>query len=275
MTDVSVARCASCGAPQPDRFCERCGEKRITTHDYSIVHFGESLLETLTHFDIRSLRALKILVLRPGELTRAYLDGQRKPYVGPIQLFVILNIVFAFFGANTFRTPLAVQRQSWLPELKQRMADNTRTQKALSDEEFEREFDRTAAVQAKTWVFSMIPVYAVCLAVLYGFRRYFFEHLVFATHFVAFVLLWILVAGISLNIAFRAAGVAGAGQRDQLISLVLLLGLAAYLFLALKRVYGDGMILAAARSLTMVVLFLPVLRAYRLLLFFVTLKTMH
>ena len=179
------------------------------------------------------------------------------------------------FSANTFRTPLAVQRQSWIPELKQRMADNTKTQKGLSDEEFEREFDRNAAVQAKTWVFSMIPAYAICLAVLYGFRRYFFEHLVFATHFVAFVLLWILVAGISLNIAFRAAGVAGAGQRDQLISLVLLLGLAVYLFLALKRVYGDRMIRAAARSLAMVVLFLPVLRAYRLLLFFVTLKTMH
>jgi hypothetical protein len=35
------------------------------------------------------------------------------------------------------------------------------------------------------------------------------------------------------------------------------------------------MIRAAARSLAMVVLFLPILRTYRLLLFFVTLKTMH
>ena len=84
-----------------------------------------------------------------------------------------------------------------------------------------------------------------------------------------------LVAGISLNIGSRAAGVAGVAQRDQLISLVLLLGLAAYLFLALKRVYGDGMIRAAARSLALIVLFLPIPRAYRLLLFFVTLKTMH
>jgi len=275
VTGVSTSVCPSCGAPQPARFCERCGEKRITTHDYSIVHFGEHLLETLTHFDIRSLRALKILALRPGELTRAYLAGQRKPYVGPIQLFVILNIVFAFLGANTFRTPLAVQRQSWMPELKQRMVENAKTQKAMDDEEFEREFDRTAGVQAKTWVISMIPAYAICLALLYGFRRYFFEHLVFSTHFVAFVLVWILVAGISLNLGLRAAGVTGNAQRDQLISLVLLLGMAVYLFLALKRVYGDGTIQAAARSLALVVVFLPVLRAYRLLLFFVTLKTMH
>jgi hypothetical protein len=275
MPDVVPAVCASCGALQSERFCERCGEKRITTHDYSIVHFGETLVETLTHFDIRSVRALKLLVVRPGALTRAYLDGQRRAYVGPIQLFVILNIVFAFFGANTFRTPLAVQQQSWMPEVKQRMVASAKARKATSDEEFEREFDRTAGLQAKTWVFSMIPAYAICLAVLYGFRRYFFEHLVFATHFVAFVLIWILAAGIPLNLMFRAAGIAGNAQRDQIISLVLLLGMVGYLFLALRRVYGDGIILGAARSLALVVLFLPILRAYRLLLFFVTLKTMH
>jgi hypothetical protein len=214
-------------------------------------------------------------VLKPGKLTRAYLDGLRKPYVGPIQLFVILNIVFAFFGANTFRTPLAVQRDSWLPQMKQRMIETAKTQRGLSDEAFEHEFDRTAGLQAKTWVFSMIPAYAMALALLYGFRRYFFEHLVFSTHFMAFVLIWILTAGISLNIALRALGTTTGAQRDQLISLVLLLGLLFYLAIALKRVYGDGLLAAAARSLALVVLFLPILRGYRFLLFFITLKTMH
>ena len=275
MTDVSTAVCVSCGTPLAGRFCPACGEKRITTHDYSIVHFFEHAVETFTHFDIKSLRALKVLALNPGKLTRAYLDGLRRPYVGPIQLFVILNIVFAFFGANTFRTPLAVQRSSWLPELKQRMVESARRQKGMNEEEFEHEFDRTAGLQAKTWVFTMIPAYAISLAVLYGFRRYFFEHLVFATHFMAFVLIWILAAGIPLNILFRAVGVVTNAQRDQLISLVLLLGMVAYLAVALKRVYGDRILAAIGRSLALVVLFLPILRGYRFLLFFVTLKTMH
>ena len=275
MTEVSTAVCVSCGAPQAETFCERCGEKRITTHDYSITHFAENALETFTHFDIKSLRALKVLVLKPGELTRAYLDGRRRPYVGPIQLFVILNIVFAFFGANTFRTPLSVQRDSWLPQMKQRMVETARTERGMSDEQFEHEFDRTAGLQAKTWVFSMIPAYAIALTLLYGFRRYFFEHLVFATHFMAFVLIWILTAGILLNIALRTLGTTTAAQRDQLISLVLLVGMLVYLAIALKRVYGDRLPAAIARSLAMVVLFLPILRAYRFLLFFITLKTMH
>src|SRR5262245_7392607 len=109
VTDVSTAVCVSCGTPRAGRFCEACGEKRITTHDYSLVHFGENFLETLTHFDFRSLRALWVLVRKPGMLTRDYLDGRRKPYVGPIQLFVIVNVMTALIGFNTFRTPLSIQ----------------------------------------------------------------------------------------------------------------------------------------------------------------------
>src|SRR4051812_39674260 len=126
MTDVIDATCQSCGAPQPARFCAHCGEKRITTHDYSIVHYAEHLLEIFTHFDFRSFRAMYALVVKPGLLTRDYLHGRRRHYVGPIQLFVIVNIVFAFLGANTFRTPLRVQQSSWLPEIKQRMIDEAR-----------------------------------------------------------------------------------------------------------------------------------------------------
>ena len=43
-------------------------------------------------------------------------------------------------------------------------------------------FDDAAGLQAKTWVFAMIPMLALVTAALYGFRRYFFEHLIFATH---------------------------------------------------------------------------------------------
>src|ERR1051325_6456347 len=145
----------------PGKYCASCGEKRVSSHDYSIAHFAEHILETLTHFDIRSLRAVWLLVAKPGLLTREYLNGRRKTYVGPIQLFVILNFVFAFTGANTFRTPLNVQQQSWFPGLKTRLVAEAKLQKNIDDADFEREFDRTATTQAKTWIFMMIPAWAL------------------------------------------------------------------------------------------------------------------
>jgi uncharacterized protein DUF3667 len=273
MPQVVEAVCPSCGAPQPAKFCERCGEKRITTHDYAIAHFVEHALEAFTHFDIKSVRTLKVLALKPGELTRAYLDGRRKPFVGPIQLFVIVNVVFALFGANTFRTPLTVQQQSWFPGLKARMVAEAKAVNRRTDEEFEREFDKTAATQAKTWVFTMIPAYALIVAALYGFRRYFFEHLIFATHFIAFLMLWILAAGITIVGGLRLAGIRT--SLDGPVSIVLIAGLLVYLYAALRRTYGDRWYAAAARAAALIVVFLPLLRVYRLLLFFVTLRAMH
>src|SRR5262249_47273322 len=117
---------------------------------------------------------------------------------------------------------------------------------------------------------------ALLLAVLYGFRRYFFEHIVFATHFMAFVLLWILTGGIALGVGLKLAGVRWTGQQfDNVISLVRLGGILIYLFLALRKVYGDRWWAALPRSLALGAAFLPVLLAYRLMLFFVTIKTMH
>jgi hypothetical protein len=277
MTENVSPVCPSCGGPQAGTFCEQCGEKRITTHDYSVVHFFEHALETFTHFDYRSLRALKLLALRPGELTRAYLSGRRKGFVGPLQMFVILNLVFALLGTNAFRTPLRVQEHDPpFAALKRSMVARSIERRGIERQEFTREFDQNAGVQGKTWIFAMIPAYALILAMLYAFGRYFFEHLVFATHFMAFVLLWDIVVVNSLRLGLRLAGTQlGSQAFDDISSLILLGGIIVYFFVALRRVYGDGKVAGLARALALGVALPPVLWSYRFLLFFVTLKTMH
>jgi hypothetical protein len=267
--------CLSCGKPQELKFCQHCGEKRINEHDYSILHYGETLLETFTHFDFRSLRALKIIFRRPGGLTRAYLTGQRKALIGPIQLFVIVNVVFAFIGGNAFKTPLRIQEANPpFRHLKQSMAARAIEHSNLTREEFAREFDRNAGTQSKTWIFSMIPVLALCLSALYGFRRYYFEHLVFVTHFYTYMMLFILAASVVVGLGFLLARVNPNGYDFQM-SLAGLLGLIVYLYFALQRVYGDGKRAAAVRAIALGACIFPVLLGYRFLLFFVTLYSMH
>src|SRR5204863_4719458 len=132
-------------------------------------------------------RAVKVIFSKPGEPSRAYLEGRRRSFVGPVQLFVIVNVVFVLIGGNVFKTPLRTQEDRWpFRGMKRAMAAAAIEHSGLSRESFERDFDRNAGTQSKTWVFSMIPVLALCLAMLYGFRRYYFEHLVFATHFYTF-----------------------------------------------------------------------------------------
>lgn len=277
MSAPAAAPCPTCGAGIDNRFCGACGEQRVNAHDYSIAHFAEHVLESLTHFDFKSLRAVKMLVAWPGRLTRDYLDGRRRGYIGPVQLFVIVNIIFALAGPNSFRTPLAVQEHDRpFPALKQSLVARAIAARSVEREEFRRSFDDAAGLQGKTWVFAMIPLFAIATAVLYGFRRYFFEHLIFATHVLAFVMAWILVLsrGIGGLLWLRGARLTNQ-EMDNLVSGIVLAGMALYIFFGLRRVFGDRAVAAAARALAVTVLFYPILLTYRFLLFFVTLQTMH
>jgi len=277
MSGPPPVRCPSCGAAIDGSFCAACGEKRVTAHDYSITHFAEHVLESLTHFDFKSLRAVKTLLTRPGLLTREYLDGRRRSYIGPVQLFVIVNVVFAVWAPTTLRTPLSVQETNApFVELKRGLVASAMTERALDRDQFERSFDDAAGLQAKTWVFAMIPLLAVVTAAVYGFRRYFFEHLIFATHVLAFVLVWLVAVNKLLTAGLFLAGrQLSVPDLDTLASSLTLAGLAVYFFAALRRAFGDRTITAAARALAVTLLFFPIVFVYRFLLFFVTLQTMH
>ena len=277
MSGPPPARCPTCGAVIDGSFCASCGEKRVTAHDYSITHFAEHVLESLTHFDFKSLRALKTLVAHPGRLTRDYLDGRRRAYIGPIQLFVIVNIVFALLGPTTFRTPLKTQEHDRpFPALKQSLVAGAIADRDVTREEFERSFDDAAGLQAKTWIFALIPIMALVTAALYGFRRYFFEHLILATHLLTFLLVWTF-ATVVVVVAAAALGGRSLSNAavDNLAAVLVQLGLAVYLAVALRRTFGGGLVAAGTRALAVAVLFLPIVRVYRFLLFFVTLQTMH
>jgi hypothetical protein len=277
VADVVQDVCVSCGKARPLKFCEHCGEKRISRHDYSIVHFAEHIVENLTHFDFRSLNALVVLMAWPGELTHAYLDGRRRVYANPIQIFVIVNLIYAVIGGGTFKTPLFVQeRDAPYAAMKRTMVARAIEHSGKTRTEFTAAFDTDAGVQAKTWIFAMIPAFALVLAVLYGFRRYFFEHLVFATHFMAAFLVILTLSGLAVTSAFGWAWVPPTSRWwDPVASIVTMTGAAVYFYIAVRRTYGDGRVAAVVRTAAFVAAIFPVILWYRFLLFFVTLETLH
>ncbi|MEO8484149.1 MAG: DUF3667 domain-containing protein [Acidobacteriota bacterium] len=249
----------------------------MTTHDYSVAHFVEGALESISHFDLRILRSAWTLLTRPGWLTRDYLSGKRRASVGPMQLFIVMNILYALSGWNSFRTPLAIQEQDPpFTAFKQARVTSAIVKSGLNHEEFGREFNAAAGTQGKTWILVMIPAFAGCLAALYGFRRYFFEHLVFAAHFYAFVLAVMLITSLTVTSLLLVLHLhLGSRGLDALLSSIDLGAFILYLFLALRRAYGDGAMASAIRAVVLAGLLTPILMAYRFLLFFVTLWAMH
>ena len=90
--------CANCALPLVGSFCHGCGQ-RSHLHR-SLLHLGEEVLHGILHFDAKAWRTLPLLVVRPGELTRRYIDGHRTRFVSPLALFLFMIFFLFFIGSN-------------------------------------------------------------------------------------------------------------------------------------------------------------------------------
>jgi hypothetical protein len=144
--------------------------------------------------------------------------------------------------------------------------------RGIGMDEYRALFDAPIRSQAKTLVIVMVPLFALLLLVAHaGRRRYFVEHLVFATHFTAFFILTIpviYVLVLALGRVGLAAGIRPAVLDPLLDFWPLVCWCALYLYGGLRRAYGDGRAAALLRAAALGWGLMLVITAYRAVLFF-------
>ena len=100
-------RCLNRGTELKGPFCYYCGQP-----DKNFMRFFPALLrdllDDLLDLDSRFMRTLKPLMLKPGRLTRDYMDGRRFRYTPPMRLYIFSSI--AFFLLISLRV---VYQQNW------------------------------------------------------------------------------------------------------------------------------------------------------------------
>lgn len=279
----SGAERANCGTPPAGRFCSACGEQLEGRDDLSLRRFAAESAEVLTNADSTVIRTFRALIFGPGLLTVEYFAGRRRSYLRPLQVFLFANVFFFFaqshLGFNILSTPLRTHTSMGVyGGLARRMVERAVAADRLSAAEYELVFDTTLDGLARTLVILFVPLLAVAVGVLYARgRRYFVEHLVFAMHAMAFLLIfippvvWILIQG--LKVAFRfGTDEATLGTIFDLNPL-LFLGWATYLFFALGRVYREQWWATALKTTALMIVFIPMLQVYRFALFLITYYT--
>ena len=95
----SAETCRNCGTVLSGQYCGSCGQRArsrlISTWELVKEAFGD-----LFELDSRLWRTLIPLAVRPGRLTRDYLEGRRARFMPPFRTYLVLSIVFflvAFF----------------------------------------------------------------------------------------------------------------------------------------------------------------------------------
>ena len=94
--DVQAERgaCLNCGTALIGPHCHGCGQAaHIHRTVGAVMH---DLLHGVLHADGKLWRTLPMLALRPGKLTRDYIDGKRARFLSPISIF--LFSVFTMFA---------------------------------------------------------------------------------------------------------------------------------------------------------------------------------
>ncbi|AWW72881.1 hypothetical protein CD351_00400 [Erythrobacter sp. KY5] len=96
--------CPNCGTVAPDNFCPECGQKTHIHRTLSAI--AHDLVHGVLHLDGKLWRTLPLLTLRPGELTRRYIEGERAYFVSPMSMFLFsVFSMFAIFQIVGISTP--------------------------------------------------------------------------------------------------------------------------------------------------------------------------
>jgi hypothetical protein len=243
--------CANCGAPLPvprPAFCPACGQE---THvrPPRIGEFLQQFAGAYLSTEGALWRTLRLLLLRPGELTCRYLAGQRKHFVLPLRLYLTISLVVLL----ALRLTAQVNLDRPVIELAPRStvtvhfgfgSAGLREGRFFCDNlpawlcrRFERRLDLEPGALAREMrqlgerfvanigatMFVMLPFFALALKLVYLNRRLrYTEHLVFALHLHAF---WFAALGLTLfDLPWLSA--------------LALVAVPVHTALAMRRVYG-------------------------------------
>ncbi len=190
-------KCPTSNTATSAPYCAECGEGRLHPHDLTLRGPLNQVAKAFTNLDGPILRSFRYPMLRPGMLTLAYMNGQRKPYPLPLQLFVAANVLFfamqSLTGAKIFSTPLAQHLQSdiW-GGLAQQLEAHRMVVRQTTISLYAPVFDHAVAVNGRSMVILMVVPFALLPAMLFACsRRPFVAHIVFSLHFYSFLLLFL------------------------------------------------------------------------------------
>ncbi|MDP4574070.1 DUF3667 domain-containing protein [Qipengyuania sp. G39] len=101
--------CLNCGTELIGSHCHSCGQK---AHLHRTVGaFMHDLLHGALHFEGKTWKTLPMLAFKPGELTRRYIEGERKRFVSPMALFLFsIFLMFAVFQVVGLTAPSEIDQ---------------------------------------------------------------------------------------------------------------------------------------------------------------------
>jgi hypothetical protein len=272
---AAMLRCRNCEAPLVGPFCAECGQKHHEHLDPSIREIAHEAGEELLHLDGKLLETMRLLLTAPGRLTREFLAGRRARYLSPLKLYLTCSVLYFFIMAlvpargdlgigtmtvsertptGTVRRPMTDQERDSVTRMLARKAEQVggvqgAALRGFTIAETQPDLVRHEMVQAMPKImFVLVPFFALVAGMVYRRRRLHYPtHLIFALHVFAFYF--------AVSAVARLTRLAGAPALSELAGIAVLLATVAYLWVAMRRMYGGRVWTTALRIATLITVF--------------------
>jgi|APTNR8051073442_1049403.scaffolds.fasta_scaffold00452_3 hypothetical protein len=274
--------CRCCNHVFKGRYCNICGEKVIEPNERTFLTFLDNLLNAFTFLDGKFLRSLKLLILRPGQLSRNIADGLRVPYMKMVSLFFVANFfyfLFPFF--DSFNSTLYSQTNLMGQHSVRAKAIVAKEveKRQISMEEFQEKYRTQSTNLSKLLLVTLVLVLTITHMVInYSKKNFFFDHLLVSLEFYSFHLLvnMLLLPAIVL-LLIKCASLFSwdwTGMLTDRIFSVPVYGLVLYFLIRAQRIfYQQKWYWAIPKAIILFYLFTETIPLYRILLFYITVWT--
>ena len=98
MPHDGLAACPNCGSARSGSYCSACGQKAMPLNP-TLKYFLHELTHEVLNVDGKIFRSLRLLLTRPGFLTREIFRGRRASYVSPLRLYLVASVLAVAIGA--------------------------------------------------------------------------------------------------------------------------------------------------------------------------------
>lgn len=240
--------CLNCGTEVRGNFCSNCGQKLQPTK-LPLRLFLEDAVETLFNVDNRWFKTLKELFIKPGKVTKEYIEGKRAQYLPPLRVYLSISIVY-FLLVQVIETNQIF------------FVNFSDDEGAVGD----------LATVIQYLLFFMVPVFALFAKLFYRKRKAFYvEYLIlsFHIHTIWFVLLMIELFTIWLSNRFEQTWIDIVAM---VISAPAQLATFIYMVLYLKLTFEQGWLKSIAKTFGIMILYMIALVGFIALYFFIFLE---
>lgn len=274
-TPSALEQCRNCDTPLQGEYCHQCGQQN-QQYLRSIFAVVGNLFGEIGHWDSRFYRTLSGLMLRPGFLSKEFVNGRHASYVPPLRLYFFISLIAFLVLSLTidYEAMTAPGTEVTLPADAEQPAGASAAkptappmsidfgdarislpflgeadQEKLNEKMIYLSQNPKILVQklvslAPQIILLMMPFWALYLKIIYIFKRhYYLEHLTVALHTHAFLLLSLTILTGMSQMADWLTGRTGIAVFDQISDWtenILLMWMATYMLFTQKIFYNQG-----------------------------------